>query len=188
MRAGGSKQKGSAYERDICKKLSLWASSGKREDCFWRSAMSGGRSTIQIRKGKQNTSQAGDISSIDRIGAELIEQFCIECKHYKTLDLIPGIIHNRGALYSFWNKVVEDAFAIRKMPLLIAKQNRLPSLILMTEIGACTLNLRRGKCVCHLPQWGCDIYLLDDVLAENFFGSPPRLRGAGVKEKLHVSL
>src|SRR4029077_14687206 len=147
VRAGGSKAKGSSFERDICKKLSIWASSGLREDLYWRSSMSGGRSTIQAKKGKLNLTQAGDVSSIDRIGSEFIEKFCVECKHYKTLDLIPGIIHSRGALYSFWKRLLKDAAGAKKLPILIAKQNRLPSLVLVTEMGASQLALRRSKCL-----------------------------------------
>jgi len=46
MRKGGGKAKGASFERDICRRLSLWVSAGKQEDVFWRSAMSGGRSTV----------------------------------------------------------------------------------------------------------------------------------------------
>lgn len=185
MKAGGSKAKGSSFERDVCKKLSLWASSGLREDLYWRSSMSGGRSTIQAKKGKQNLTQAGDISSIDRVGAEFIEQFCVECKHYKVLDLIPGIIHNRGALYGFWKRLIKDAAGAKKLPILIAKQNRLPALVLLTELGASELNLRRSKCLCILNQWDCEVYNMDDLLRCRY---PFRRRVEVMKEKLHVSL
>jgi hypothetical protein len=187
MRAGGSKAKGSSFERDVCKKLSLWASSGLREDLYWRSSMSGGRSTIQAKKGKQNLTQAGDISSIDRTGSEFIEKFCVECKHYKTLDLIPGIIHSRGALYGFWKRLIKDAAGCKKLPILIARQNRLPSLVLVTELGASELRLRRAKCLCVLVQWDCEVYTIDALLDCRYpfqkIISPPL-----VKEKLHVSL
>ena len=48
---GYGKQKGGEYERTVCKKLSLWVSNGTRDDIFWRSAMSGGRATLQRKKG-----------------------------------------------------------------------------------------------------------------------------------------
>lgn len=159
-----SKQKGATYERDICKKLSVWASGGFREDLFWRSAMSGGRSTIQFKKGKLNRSQSGDISSIDRLGSEFIEKFCIECKHYQNLDLIPGIVHNRGALHGFWRKLCKDAIAIDKLPILLAKQNRLPSLLLISPAGALILNLRKGSAIATLYQWNAVVYVLEDLL------------------------
>jgi hypothetical protein len=188
MRAGGSKQKGSAFERQMCKSLSLWASSGLREDLYWRSSMSGGRSTIQVKKGKQNTTQAGDISSIDRTGSEFIERFCVECKHYKTLDLIPGIIQNRGALHGFWKRLLKDAAGVKKLPILIAKQNRLPTLVLLTEGGASQLNLRRGDCLSILLQWNCELYNID-VLLGCRYPFQQRISTPSIsKEKLHVSL
>ncbi len=164
MRAGGSKAKGSLFERDVCKKLSIWVSKGLREDLYWRSSMSGGRSTIQIKKGKQNRAQSGDISSIDRLGSEFIDKFCVECKHYQTLDLIPGIIHNRGTLYGFWKKLCKDSIAVQKLPILIVKQNRLPSLVLLSPAGAMQLNLKKNLAICTLYQWNSLIYNLDNFL------------------------
>ena len=35
--------KGSEFEREMCKCLSLWWTDSKRDDVFWRSAQSGGR-------------------------------------------------------------------------------------------------------------------------------------------------
>ena len=81
MRKGGGKEKGSAYERAICKRLSLYVSKGKRDDLFWRSAMSGGRATLQAKKGKKAQAQAGDITSIAAEGNKLTSTFMIECKH-----------------------------------------------------------------------------------------------------------
>jgi len=168
MQAGGSKQKGATFERDVCKRLSLWASNGLREDLYWRSSMSGGRATIQIRQGIQNKSQAGDISSIDRQGSELVNRFCIECKHYGNLDLISGIIKNKGVLYSFWNKLTRDANAIGKLPFLLAKQNHLPSLVLVTPAGALTLNLKKNIAIATLYRWNAILYNGDDFLRSDY--------------------
>ena len=74
------KQKGSEFERYICKTLSGWASYGKRDDLYWRSAMSGGRATVQFKKNIKNTSQVADISCIDSAGEFLTDLCCIECK------------------------------------------------------------------------------------------------------------
>ena len=49
MRKGGGKEKGSSFERLVCKRMSMWLSKGERDDLFWRSAMSGGRATVQLR-------------------------------------------------------------------------------------------------------------------------------------------
>jgi hypothetical protein len=72
--------KGSSYEREICKRLSLWWTDGKREDVFWRSAASGGRAKVRGRQGKQTHGQHGDICATDPIGQPLIDLFTIEIK------------------------------------------------------------------------------------------------------------
>lgn len=125
MKKGGGKQKGSSFERTICKRLSLWISEGKREDIFWRSAMSGGRATVQFKKGKENKSQVGDISSIDQIGQKFTDKFVIECKSYSNIHL-ESLIYGKpkkGCILEFWEKVKKQALNISKSPLIIFKEN-----------------------------------------------------------------
>lgn len=76
-------QKGSGYERDFCRRLSLWWSGGPkhgRDDLFWRSSMSGGRATVRGRKGKTTAGHYGDIAATDPMGAGLLKVFAVECK------------------------------------------------------------------------------------------------------------
>lgn len=83
------KGKGSQFERDFSRDLSLWWSGGKRKDLFWRSAMSGGMSTVT---GCQ--AQTGDIVAVHEEGYELIEAICFELKcgynHCQVNDLLDG--------------------------------------------------------------------------------------------------
>jgi hypothetical protein len=130
MRTGGGKDKGSAFERQLCRRLSLLVSEGTRTDCFWRSAMSGGRARLQLNKDIVNQTQAGDISSISELGFWLINTYTIEAKHYKDLQLASGFLSNTGALYEFWRKLRQDCLITRKLPLMIAKQNNRPTLML----------------------------------------------------------
>lgn len=80
MKAGSGKRKGGAFERLICKKLSLWWTHGKRDDVFFRTASSGGRATQRAKKGKKTFGQYGDIQAADPIGQPLIDTCVIECK------------------------------------------------------------------------------------------------------------
>lgn len=73
-------QKGSNFEREICKKLSLWWTSGSRDDVFWRSQTSGGRATNRWKKGKRTYGSYGDIASVDPIGEPLLRYWTIELK------------------------------------------------------------------------------------------------------------
>ena len=143
MRAGGGKAKGAGFERDICVALSGWLSRGKRKDLFWRSAMSGGRATLGMRKGEKHLSQGGDVSAIDPAGAPLTERFCIEIKFYKDLGFT-GLWFGKGTLYQFWTKARDDARRYGKEPMLIAKQNMQETVVLLSVNSP----LATGKWVC----------------------------------------
>jgi hypothetical protein len=136
MKSGGGKAKGASFERKICVALSQWVSSKQRKDLFWRSAMSGGRATLGLRKGDKHLTQGGDVSAIDPLGALLTGRFCIEIKFYKDLDLAAFWL-GRGTLYRFWERASEDAKKYGKEPMLIAKQNLYPTLVLVS--GSCFL-------------------------------------------------
>lgn len=81
MRSGAGKSKGNAFERDVCRKLSLWISDGKRDDLLWRTAASGGRATFISRTSggaRLAVAQAGDVTAIDLAGFPLASQVMIE--------------------------------------------------------------------------------------------------------------
>lgn len=169
------KQKGSEFERQICKRLSLWLSNGKKDDCLWRSALSGGRATIGAKKGKLNTSQVGDISAIDPMGQWLMDKFIVECKSYRDLDFQSGLLKRKGLLHDFWRILKKQCKGTDRQPLLIAKQNNVPIIFLTTKLGEEKLGLedRRGGFtfsaaqthrVAILSQWGAVIYLFDGCL------------------------
>lgn len=124
-----SKQKGSGFEREICKIFSRWASSGKSEDLYWRSAMSGGRATLQYKKGIKNQTQVADISSISSQGEFLTDLCCIECKSYKDLHLGCFIYGTNQGVSYFWKELSQQALNCNKYPILVMKENRKPILI-----------------------------------------------------------
>lgn len=72
--------KGSAFERAICKQLSLWWTDGQDDDIFWRSSQSGGRATQRAKKGKSTYGSYGDIAAVNPIGEPLLKIFTIELK------------------------------------------------------------------------------------------------------------
>lgn len=75
-----NKQKGSDFERKICKDLSLWWTHGERDDIFWRTSLSGGRATVRRKTGRSTDFQCGDISATDPIGVLLIQHVTFELK------------------------------------------------------------------------------------------------------------
>jgi hypothetical protein len=166
MRAGGGKQKGASWERHVCKLLSLWVSHGKNEDLFWRSAMSGGRATVQKRAGR-SIRQAGDITAVAPEGHALTSTYCIECKHVKKLDIASFILDNRGALAKFWKQACDQARDHMRQPLLIAKENGREALVICRPHGL--------RMYCHEPSKTLtpEIRFLDDLLKTPFPRSLP---------------
>lgn len=130
MKRGGGKAKGSAFERQICKALSEWVTRDERTDVFWRSAMSGGRATVAQRKGV-NVRQAGDITAVAPEGHVLTDQVYIEAKHYKNLQIDSFFIpYSTGILAGMWRHTRRMARQHHRAPMMIAKQNMRPTLVI----------------------------------------------------------
>lgn len=183
MRKGGSKAKGSAMEREICKKLSLWVSHGKREDLYWRSAMSGGRATVAGRRGINLASQAGDISSVDKAGHVLTGDFYFETKHVRNIGLDSFIVKNMGPMSAYWHTARKEARKYEKRPILIIKQNRFPTLFIceLANVGLLVGNANNAQNylarVMTDTRVRCEIWRFDDVLAKPFaYAEPYRIR------------
>ena len=167
MRPGGSKAKGGSFERQVCKDLSLWLTRGRRNDIFWRSAMSGGRATVHQkgRKGRVRMAHvSGDICAVDPIGASFIDMFYIECKHYKDLGLMQLLMKSSGRLANFWLHTKTKAYAVKKLPMLIAKQNGVSTFCLLNNEGVGELEVIVDGPVFH--QLDLAILNFDTMLKE----------------------
>jgi len=136
MACRNPKDKGSSYERKICNLLSFWVSNLERKDIFWRSAMSGGRATVRRKKGESLGNQAADVSMIDPLGQLLLTLFAIECKHYKSLGVESLFFKCKGELSNFWRAIYKEAYSYGKAPMLIAKQNNKPDIVVLDKQGS----------------------------------------------------
>ena len=76
--------KGSQFERDICRELSIWWTQGERDDIFWRTSGSGARATTRAKKGDATANSAGDIGYLDEIGKPFLDYFMVELKRGYT--------------------------------------------------------------------------------------------------------
>jgi len=108
--------KGSGFEREVAKALSMWWSSYERDDIFWRSSNSGGRATARRKRGKTTQGQAGDIAATDPVGAPLMRWLSIECKDgysIASLDRLVDSPLSRGActLKDFFAQAATAAIA-----------------------------------------------------------------------------
>ena len=130
VRKGGGKGKGSSFEREVCVKLSLWTTGGLREDVYWRSAMSGGRATV--RKGAVR--QAGDITAVAPEGHVLTDNMYLELKHLQNITL-DSLVKGKGELINIWKTTEIEAAKYNRIPTLIFRQNRWPTVLCTTDKG-----------------------------------------------------
>lgn len=175
------KQKGASFERATCQRLSLWVSDFVREDVFWRSAMSGGRATVMRAAGKSNDAQSGDISATHALGYPLLELFSIECKFYADLNLALLAHSTRGPMSNFWEQTCRDADASHKLPMLIAKQNNVDTLVCLDRRGVAKFERTDlpEKCLFTIPVLNLHAFGFRDLLTTNYAqtGIPPRRGG-----------
>ena len=106
---GRGKNKGGAFERLICKKLSLWWTKGKRDDVFARTASSGGRATQRSKKNKTTFGQYGDIQAADPIGQPLIDLCVIECKDGYASASIADLLDKESRHNPLYEQFIKQA-------------------------------------------------------------------------------
>ena len=119
-KAGSGKAKGSSFEREICKRLSLWWTRGKSDQVFWRN------SGFLTRGGTCVEHQYGDVHSISDEGKWFVSNVNVELKFYKdlrVLDVIDKPDKRHVTLLDHWCQCMADAEASKREPLLIAKRN-----------------------------------------------------------------
>lgn len=163
--------KGSAFERDICKQLSKWVTHGKRADVFWRTAMSGGRSTVAQKKGKV-VRQSGDICAVSHEGVPFLSDWYVECKHYKRIDLGQWLLNNQGKIVNWWARAKKEARQHGKQPMLIIKQNTWPVLVITKCGGLVAASQFRSY------TRGADVSLLSDMLKTKYWPPEKYVTGA----------
>lgn len=134
--------KGQAYERKVCRQLSLWVSGGKRKDYFWRTAGSGAAATVN-RAAHQ--SHVGDVCCTHAGGQSFLDRFVVECKHgkkgYINVDLL--VYGRKAPVEQYWKKLVGEC-ARGQEPFLLVRENGRDELLMTTDEGLATLVTARG--------------------------------------------
>lgn len=124
--------------------------------------MSGGRATVHRLRGTKLNRQAGDVCAISPEGIALTTEFYIECKHYRSLDL-DNFMLAKGNLFRFWGDTVAAAQHHERQPMLIAKQNRTPTL-LITRIALNSAARWHSQIVFKAGYESAFVYLFEEVL------------------------
>lgn len=177
--------KGAAWERELCKRLSLWWSGGERDDLFWRTANSGGRATVRGRKGVSTSGHYGDICATDAAGEPFLRLFACETKRGYSTDTLADLLDKPpGATPSRYASWIERAEEVRLQAkayfwLLIVRRDRRLPLVLLPDGAADGLDLflqYRPSAQLALNILGGDSLIYVTTL-DNFFSqvSPKRV-------------
>lgn len=129
---GSKSKKGSQFERDFSKFLSIWVQGTSNPLLFWRQISSGG-----LLKVYQNVDKnlSGDIHAIHKDGEFLTNIFSIELKAgYKdgSFDKHPDELTS-DHIFKFWSQAVSDCSKVSKIPILIYNKLRSFTVIGITK-------------------------------------------------------
>lgn len=133
MKSGGSKAKGSEFERFVCTKLSLWISEGARADLFTRNVLSGGRFTQEIAKKGQEPGTPGDLMAANPLAFHFLTHFVVECKHHKDIGIARYFMRPTSETFlgKVYQKTQTDAHLIKALPIIVAKQNHIEPIMII---------------------------------------------------------
>lgn len=138
MKPGGGHAKGSAWERECGKLISLWLTHGERPDIMSRNVLSGGSFTIAENAGKVSSRMPGDMMAAHPLAFRFLSRFSIECKFLKDIGLLQYMLDPRQqnplaiiiALARRQAKSIDCEFMV------IAKQNRHDPIVFVSgEVG-----------------------------------------------------
>lgn len=105
--------KGSPFEREICRVLSKWWTKGASDSVFWRVRGSGGRAKVRGRKGLQTVNQDGDVMAVDPVGMPFVRAFTVEIKRgynkNTVMDLVDAGASAPQELEKWLGQVIESA-------------------------------------------------------------------------------
>jgi hypothetical protein len=131
--------KGTRFERKMCKLLSLWWTNNQRDDVFWRTSGSGARAKSRSKRNQSTFGQYGDIQATDPIAQPLMNVCTIELKKgypaHTFANLIEVSTHHTpkpGEFEKFILQAVQDSRNAQTPEwLLIVQRDRREGLVLM---------------------------------------------------------
>lgn len=138
MRPGGGKDKGSAWERECGKQISLWLTRGERPDIMSRNVLSGGSFTNAENAGKLSSRMPGDMMAAHPLAFRFLSRFSVECKHLKDIGMLQYMLDPRqqNPLALIIALARRQAKAIDCEFMVVAKQNRHPPVVLVAgDVG-----------------------------------------------------
>jgi len=138
------KRKGSNFEREIAKTLSVWVNGESKPYVFWRSPSSGSLATIA-----ESMDASGDLIALRPEGKFLTDRFSIELKTgYEDVDFMKHFKDNKNNIIEdFWKQCIRDARKANKYGMLIFRKKGYQPIIGIELIVNSLI-----KEVCNLPK------------------------------------
>lgn len=133
-----SHAKGSSFERNVGKQLSLWLTGGERNNLFNRNVLSGGQWTSAVARGKtgKELNLPGDLAAAHPQAFEFLKWFCIEVKHNNMLMLGTYLLDdkNKSFIGQVITKVAEQSERAGLHWIFIGKQDRRATFAIMDNV------------------------------------------------------
>jgi hypothetical protein len=173
--------KGSEFERQICKQLSLWWSNNKRDDIYWRTSNSGGRATVRAKKGGTTKGQYGDVCATDPIGQPLLDLITLELKRgypkANLHDLLDRTERSAQGLFEKWiNKAMVDSEKSGSAYwAIISRRNNRDALITMPWELFTKLEVLRNNALPQLKLKSREIVIGSTLLSDFFECVSPKM-------------
>ena len=168
-----TKQKGSQWERNCAKLLSLWLSDNTRDDLVWRTSGSGNRHSIRKKRGKDTYNQAGDLCATDPCVQFFFDYFLVECKNGYSKGKVSECIDplyildklentKQSILIDWWNKAEKERL----------QSNRKHSIILFKRTAKRPCIVHGQKLIWSLADYigeypGDQIIVYSDLIGDN---------------------
>ena len=104
--------KGANFEREFCKQLSHWWTSGLRDDVFWRTHGSGARATQRHKSGQRTRGQYGDVCATDPIGVPLIDLITFSLKRGCSKHSLQDLLDCKQRLNDGWEQWLDEVHEV----------------------------------------------------------------------------
>ena len=151
----GDPKKGSAFERDFARKLSLWWSEGKADDWFWRLGGSGGRATNRAKSGRNTANGYGDIAAQCPEAQKLLNIVTFELKRGFNRISIQDLLdkpNGPNQMRDFIEQAKRSAsLAGTPFWILVLKRDLREELVVTNMAGSYD-----ASCCCLMRYEGCD--------------------------------
>ena len=147
-----SRAKGSTFERQIANTLNDRFNTSE----FSRTPGSGAFATTHSLP--EHLKIYGDLITPEKF------KYCIECKKGYNKQAVASLFNNRSDFWVFMKKCEKDARACKKLPMLIFKQDRQPTLVVVKdELPIKEVKVKQGPTNCiRIKDYR--IYLFDELL------------------------